>query len=70
VGIDYFFYYYAPACERWILADNSQIPFRVIAEGTKDDFINIKDEKTYSMIRQMAINHHNYAEESGDILSL
>ena len=70
VGIDYFFYYYAPVCERWILADNSQIPFRVIAEGTKDDIINIKDEATYSMIRQMAINHHNYAEESGDILSL
>ena len=70
VGIDYFFYYYAPVCERWILADNSQIPFRVIAEGTKDEVINIKDKETYSMIRQMAIDHHNYEEESGDILSL
>ena len=51
VGIDYFFHDYAPICERWILADNSQIPFRVIAEGSKNDLINIKDETTYDKIR-------------------
>jgi len=70
VGIDYFFHYYAPVCERWILADNSQIPFRVIAEGTKDEVISIKDEARYTTIRNMAIAHHKYAEESGEILSL
>ena len=70
VGIDYFFHYYAPVCERWILADNSQIPFRVIAEGAKDETINIKDEDTYKKIRKIAIQHHSYAEESGDVLSL
>ena len=70
VGIDYFFHYYAPVCERWILADNSQIPFRVIAEGTKDEVISIKDEATYLRIRNTAIAHHKYAEESGEILSL
>lgn len=70
VGIDYFFHYYAPICERWILADNSQIPFRVIAEGAKDDTISIKDEETYSKIRAQAISHHKYLEENGDVLSL
>lgn len=70
VGIDYFFYYYAPMCERWILADNSQIPFRVIAEGVKDDIINIKDEEIYTKIRSMAITHHRYSEETGEIPSL
>ena len=70
VGIDYFFHYYAPVCERWILADNSQIPFRVIAEGTKDEVISIKDEARYTTIRNMAIANHKYAEESGEILSL
>ena len=70
VGIDYFFHYYAPICERWILADNSQIPFRVIAQGTKDEVISINDEATYTKIRNMAISHHKYAEESGEILSL
>ena len=59
VGIDYFFHDYAPICERWILADNSQIPFRVIAEGSKNDLINIKDEATYEQIRRQAIEKHD-----------
>ena len=54
VGIDYFFNIYAPISERWILADNSQIPFRVIAEGSKNDVINIKDEETYKKIYAIA----------------
>ena len=70
VGIDYFFHDYAPICERWILADNSQIPFRVIAEGSKLDVINIKDRETYEKIRKIAQETHKYAEEKGDILSL
>ena len=69
VGIDYFFHHYAPICERWILADNSQIPFRVIAEGSKLDVINIKDRETYEKIRKIAQENHKYAEEQGDILS-
>ena len=59
VGIDYFFHDYAPICERWILADNSQIPFRVIAEGSKDELINIRDEETYNRIRSMALKQHD-----------
>ena len=70
VGIDYFFHDYAPICERWVLADNSQIPFRVIADGSKLDIINIKDRETYEKIRKMAQENHKYAEERGDILSL
>lgn len=70
VGIDYFFHYYAPICERWILADNSQIPFRVIAEGSKDDVVNIKDPLTYEKIREIARVRRRYAEESGEIPSL
>ena len=70
VGIDYFFHYYSPICERWILADNSQIPFRVIAEGSKLDLINIKDPETYEKIRRIAHESHRYAEEHGEILSL
>lgn len=70
VGIDYFFHYYAPICERWILTDNSQIPFRVIAEGSKDDVINIKDEETYAKILAIAQERRRHVEESGEILSL
>ena len=70
VGIDYFFHQYAPICERWILADNSQIPFRVIAEGSKTDVINVKDEETFLKIKAIALEKHQENEENGEILSL
>ena len=54
VGIQYFFDDYSPVCERWILADNSQIPFRVVAEGSKLDTVSIRDEETYYKIRSYA----------------
>lgn len=70
VGIDYFFHQYAPICERWILADNSQIPFRVIAEGSKTDVINVKDEETFLKIKAIALEKYQENEENGEILSL
>lgn len=70
VGIYYFFTHYAPVCERWILADNSQIPFRVIAEGSKDELINIKDEEIYTKIRSVAMERLKAIEENGELLSL
>lgn len=54
VGINYFFNEYMPICDRWILADNSEIPFRVIAQGSKDEIINIKDEETFNIIKGIA----------------
>lgn len=54
VGIKYFFRDYAPLCDRWILADNSKVPFRVIAEGSKNGPTSIKDEQTYDLIRKIA----------------
>lgn len=63
-GIYYFFNLYAPICERWILADNSQIPFRVIAEGSKDEVINIKDEETYSKIFSISEERRKQEEEN------
>lgn len=70
VGIDYFFHFYSPICERWILADNSQIPFRVIAEGSKDEVINIRDEETYQKIKAIAEERRADREETDDVLSL
>ena len=69
-GIYYFFNLYAPICERWILADNSQIPFRVIAEGAKDEIVNIKDEETYAKIMSIAEERARIEEEDGTALSL
>lgn len=70
VGIYYFFNAYAPICERWILADNSQIPFRVIAEGSKNDVVNIKDEAVFQKIKAIADERQKIVKESGKTLSL
>ena len=70
VGVDYFFHIYAPISERWILADNSQIPFRVIAEGSKDDVINVRDKEIFAKIKSIALERRKHAEENDEILSL
>ena len=70
VGVDYFFHHYAPICERWILADNSQTPFRVIAEGSKEDVVNIRDKETYDKIYRIAQECRIHVEENGEIPSL
>ena len=70
VGIDYFFHYYTPICERWILADNSQIPFRVIAEGSMDKILTIKDQETFDKIKAIGEERRRHVEENGEILSL
>lgn len=52
-GLVYFFRDYAPLCDRFILADNSQMPFTVVADGTKKD-VFIRDSEKYEHIRLMA----------------
>lgn len=69
-GVYYFFNLYAPISERWILADNSQIPFRVIAEGTKDEILSIKDQDTFDKIKTISDEKKRIEEENGNILSL
>ena len=63
-GIFYFFNLYAPISERWILADNSQIPFRVIAEGSKDEIVNIKDHETYAKVKAIADEVNGTVDEN------
>ena len=54
MGINYFFNDYSQLCDRWILADNSKVPFRVIAEGGKERPLSIKDRETYEIVRAIA----------------
>lgn len=53
MGLRYFFDTYIPICDRWVLADNSQSPFIVVAEGNKQE-VNIKDQDKYNIIRAIA----------------
>ena len=69
-GIYYFFNLYSPICERWILADNSQIPFKVIAEGSKNDLLTVRNEETYQKIKAISDEWQKMEEENSHILSL
>ena len=57
-GLEYFFKEYRHLCDRWILADNSKPPFKVVAEGTNDSTM-IKDTDKFALIWSMA-----YPEDS------
>ncbi len=59
MGLGYFFNDYMPVSDRWILADNSQTPFTVIAEGNYDR-TTIKDPEKYELIWSKA--HPAYTE--------
>lgn len=52
MGLTYFFETYIPLCDRWILADNSTSPFKVVAEGSSLGTF-IKDEEKYKTIRNI-----------------
>ena len=52
VGLRYLFHDYMPACDKWMLADNSDPPYKLVAEGTRKGLV-IKDLERYETIRQM-----------------
>lgn len=49
MGLKYFFGDYIKVCDRWILADNSELPFTVVAEGNRE-MVHIKNKEKYDMI--------------------
>lgn len=61
MGLTYFFDEYAPECDRWILADNSSTPFKVVAEGNHS-LVHIKDHVLYEHIWAQA--HQEESEEN------
>ena len=53
MGLKYFFKDYMPACDFWLLADNSKSPFTTIAEGSRSG-TTIYDPVKYDIIWQQA----------------
>lgn len=45
---------YIPICDYWILINNSEVPFRMIAEGIKFSELEIKDQKIWNQIKSQA----------------
>ena len=49
-GLQYFFQDYAPACDKWILVDNTDSTFRLVAEGTRRS-TTVRDLELYQQIK-------------------
>jgi predicted ABC-type ATPase len=49
-GIDNFSKLYQPICDYWLIIDNSEPPYQVVAEGFKTEIIEINDPIKYSQI--------------------
>lgn len=58
MGMEYLFYEYIPVCDRWILADNSNLPFTVVAEGNSE-LTHVRDTEKYGKIWDLAHRKHD-----------
>lgn len=64
MGLDYLFNYYIPICDHWILADNSEPPFRVLAQGNKGEEPIIRDIKTYGIVKTLTDSAQKLSEQN------
>lgn len=53
LGLEYFFNIYKDISDRWILADNSTIPFKIVAQGWKNNMV-VQDNKKFIMIKELS----------------
>ena len=54
VGLNYLFKDYMPLVDRWILCDNSEPPFQVVAEGGKKRPLQVRDLITFRKIKKLS----------------
>ena len=60
-GLLYLFEDYMPLVDQWILADNSEIPFSVIAQGWHENMV-VRDNQKFEAIRRQAMDYKRAAE--------
>ena len=52
-GIHNLFDLFIPIADYWMIVDNSDTPFHVIAEGFKDSDITIKNQENFDKIKMI-----------------
>lgn len=67
MGLDYLFNDYIPMCDHWILADNSDPPFKVIAQGSKGEEPIVRDPKTYEIIKTITRSAKKLSDENSSL---
>ena len=63
MGLNYLFRNYMQECDKWILADNSDPPFQIIAEGSKKGLM-IRDMEKYNAIRSLVSESEDLPQRS------
>lgn len=53
LGLKYFFKTYMPLADQWILADNTEIPFTIIAKGWRDSML-VQDNLKFESVKRQA----------------
>ena len=53
-GIHNLFKLFIPICDYWILIDNSQKPYILVAEGQEDQELNIQDEQIWNKLKTLS----------------
>lgn len=67
MGLEYLFNTYIPICDHWILADNSNMPFKVIAQGNRGEEPIIKDMRKYEIIRTITESAGKLCDENSNV---
>ena len=57
-GLEYFFNLYLPVCDKWMLVDNSEADFRIIAEGSAKG-TTVRDLALYNKISNQIKETHD-----------
>lgn len=53
-GIQNLFKLFIPICDYWILIDNSQKPYIIVAEGQEDQELNIQNEEIWNKLKTLS----------------
>lgn len=53
-GIHNLYKLFMPICDYWIIIDNSQKPYIVVAEGQEDQEINIQNEQIWNKLKTLS----------------
>ena len=65
-GLRYFFEDYMPIVDRWILADNSRIPFKIVAQGWRNNMV-VKDNLKFEAIKAQAQHYKELSNNNDSI---
>lgn len=61
-GLRHFFEDYMPMSDRWMLADNTRVPFKLVAQGWKKNMV-VQDNKRFEYIKSLAEQYRKEDQE-------